>query len=62
MFSTGMILAAGGTIAIALVDKALEETGYFWVSTVLKLVLPLAGMMAGVYFLEHNPITLKWLP
>lgn len=60
MFSTGMLLAAGGTIAIALADKALENTGFYWLSTILKLALPLAGMAVGVYFLEHNAI-LEWL-
>jgi hypothetical protein len=28
MFSTGMLLAAGGTIAIAVADKALEDTSF----------------------------------
>lgn len=60
MFSGGMILAAGATIGIALVDKALESTGFYWVSTVLKLAIPIAGMALGVYFLEHNPIN-GWL-
>jgi hypothetical protein len=34
MFSTGMLLAAGGTIVIAVVDKALEETGFYWLGTI----------------------------
>jgi hypothetical protein len=56
MFSTGMILAAGGTIAIAVADKALEETGFYWLGTILKLAVPLAGMALGVWFLQHNPM------
>ncbi|WP_284037481.1 hypothetical protein [Neobacillus sp. 114] len=60
MFSTGLIMAAGGTIVIAIADKALEDTGFFWLGTILKLAVPLAGMALGVYFLETNPI-LGWL-
>jgi hypothetical protein len=60
MFSTGMILAAGGTIAIALVDKALEETGFYWLGTILKLAVPLAGVALGVWFLQNNPMN-GWL-
>jgi hypothetical protein len=60
MFSTGLLLAAGGTVCIAIADKALEDTGFFWIGTVLKLIVPLAGMAMGVYFLEHNPIN-GWL-
>lgn len=60
MFSTGLLLSAGATITIAMLDKALEETGFFWLGTALKLLVPLSGMALGVYFLEHNPI-LGWL-
>jgi hypothetical protein len=60
MFSTGMLLAAGGTIAIAVVDKALEETGFYWLGTILKLAVPIAGMALGVWFLQHNPMN-GWL-
>lgn len=60
MFSTGMLLAAGGTIAIAVADKALEDTGFYWLGTILKLVVPLAGMALGVYFLQNNPMN-GWL-
>lgn len=60
MFSTGLLLSAGATIGIAILDKQLENTGFFWLGTVLKLIVPLTGMGVAVYFLEHNPI-LEWL-
>jgi hypothetical protein len=60
MFSTGLLLSAGATVVVVLVDKALEDAGYYWVGTILKIALPLAGMALGIYFLEHNPI-LRWL-
>lgn len=61
MFSTGLLVSAGATIGIAILDKQLEDTGFFWLSTALKLVIPLIGLGFGVYFLEHNPITTRWL-
>lgn len=60
MFSTGLLISAGATLGIALLDKALENTGFFWLGTILKLAIPLSGMALGVYFLNHNSI-LGWL-
>lgn len=60
MFSTGLLLSAGATITIAILDKVLEDTGFFWLGTALKLIVPLAGFGLSVYFLQHNPI-LMWL-
>lgn len=60
MFSTGLLLSAGATVAVVLVDKALENSGFYWLGTIIKIALPLAGMVLGVYFLDHNPI-LRWL-
>jgi hypothetical protein len=60
MFSAGMLVSAGLTITVAILDKQLENSGYFWLGTILKLAVPLAGLALGVYFLEHNPI-LRWL-
>ena len=60
MFSTGLLLSAGVTVVVAVTDRVLEDTGFHWVSTILKLTLPLAGFAFGVYFLQHNPI-LGWL-
>jgi hypothetical protein len=60
MFSTGLLLSAGATIGIAVLDKVLEDTGFYWLGTILKLTVPLAAMVLGVYFLQHNPM-LGWL-
>jgi hypothetical protein len=60
MFSTGLLVSAGVTILAAVVDRQLEESGYFWLGTILKLAVPICGLAFGVYFLEHNAI-LRWL-
>jgi hypothetical protein len=60
MFSGGIFLAAGATIALAILDKTFEELGIHWVGTVIKIALPLVGMGLGVYFLQTNPIV-GWL-
>lgn len=60
MFSGGLFLAAGATIAIAVIDKTFEEFGVHWLGTAIKIALPLAGMALGIYFLETNPIV-GWL-
>lgn len=60
MFSTGLLLSAGITIATAIIDKTLEESGYQWLGTTLRIAIPLAAMALGVYFLQTNAI-LRWL-
>jgi hypothetical protein len=61
MFSGGIFLAAGATIALAVLDKTFEEFGVHWLGTAVKIVIPVVGLLLGVYFLENNPITLWWL-
>lgn len=60
MFSAGLLFSAGATIAVALVEKVLDDSGIHWVGTVLKLAIPIAAMALGVYFLEHNSL-LHWI-
>ncbi len=60
MFSTGLLLSAGVTIVVAIADKTLEDSGYHYLGTILRIAVPLAGMAMGVYFLQTNPI-LRWL-
>jgi hypothetical protein len=60
MFSTGMLISAGATITIALIEKSLDDIGYMWIGTTLRIIIPLASMLCGVYFLEHNAL-LRWL-
>lgn len=60
MFSTGLLVSAGATVVLALVDKTLDELGYQFLGTVLRIAVPLAGIALGVYFLETNSL-LGWL-
>jgi hypothetical protein len=60
MFSVGLLISAGITLTAALADKALEDTGFYWLGTILKLAIPITGMILAVYFLQTNPI-LRWL-
>lgn len=60
LFSSGILLAGGATLAIAGLDKLAEGYGFYWLGTTLKLLLPIAALVAGVYFLETNPM-LHWL-
>lgn len=60
LFDSMFFVAAGSTVALAMVDKTLESYGYFFLSGVIKIALPLLGMAAGVYFIETNPL-LRWL-
>jgi hypothetical protein len=60
LFSSGMLLAGGATIALAVLDKSLEGWGYQWLGTFLKLAIPILAFATGIYFIETNPI-LRWL-
>ncbi len=60
LFSGGLLLAGGATILIACLDRTLESYGVHGLGRVLRIAIPLLAMLAGVYFLETNPI-LEWL-
>jgi hypothetical protein len=60
MFSVGLLLSAGATITIALLDKMCEELQFYWVGTFLKLILPIIAFGLAIYFLETNAL-LRWL-
>jgi hypothetical protein len=60
MFSTGLLVSAGITVTAAIVEKSLDELGYMWIGSTLRIIIPLASMVLGVYFLEHNAL-LRWL-
>jgi hypothetical protein len=60
MFSVGLLISAGATVAIALADRLLEDTGFYWLGTALKIAIPLIGMGFAIYFLETNSL-LRWL-
>ncbi|MEH7122134.1 hypothetical protein V7127_02695 [Bacillus sp. JJ1773] len=60
LFEPIFFIAGGATIALACLDKTLESYGFHALGAVLKIALPIAGLIAGVYFLETNPIV-WWL-
>jgi hypothetical protein len=60
MFSAGLLITAGITIATAAVDKVLENSGFHWLGTILRVAVPLTAMVLGVHFLQSNEI-LRWL-
>lgn len=60
LFTGGLLLSAGATLAVAVVDKVCAELGIHWLGTAIKLIVPLAGLGAAIYFLENNPL-LWWL-
>ena len=60
MFTTSLLVTAGSTVVIALLDKLAEEFHFYWLSTFLKLVFPIIGFALAIYFLEFNPL-LRWL-
>lgn len=60
MFSAGLLISAGATIALAVTDKILEESGIHWLGTAVRIIVPLIGMGLAVYFLDHNAL-LRWI-
>jgi hypothetical protein len=60
MFGPGLLIAGGSAIALALLDKIADDCGIQWLSTTLKLIVPIAGLVLSVYFLQTNPL-LRWL-
>jgi hypothetical protein len=60
MFSAGLLASVGITVLVAVTDKVLEDTGFYWLGTALKIIIPLIGMGFAIYFLETNSI-LRWL-
>lgn len=60
LFGSGLFLAAGTTISLALLDKLCDEFGIYWLGTAMKLILPIVGFGLAIYFLETNSL-LRWL-
>jgi hypothetical protein len=56
-----IFFAAGGTVlGLALLDKALESYGFHALGAILKVAVPIVGLVLAVYFLETNAL-LRWL-
>lgn len=60
LFSGAMLLAGGGVVALACIDKTAESFGWYRIGSIVKILLPIAAFAAGVYFLETNAL-LEWL-
>lgn len=60
LFDSAFLIAGGSVLAIACLDHAAQTYGMPWLGAVIKLLLPIAAMLACVYFLQHNAI-LWWL-
>lgn len=60
MFGPGILIAGGSFLAITILDKVAEDCGITWLSTTLKLLVPIAALAISVYFLETNSL-LRWL-
>lgn len=60
MFSSGMIIAAGTTIGVVLLEKFAEECGIMWLGLLIKMALPIIAMITINHFFMTNPI-LRWL-
>lgn len=60
LFGPGILIAGGATLLVVAIDKTLEGFGFYYLNTFLRLLLPIVGFGAAIYFLETNPI-LEWL-
>ena len=56
MFGPGILIAGGSFIAVAVLDKVAEDCGITWLSTTLKLIIPIAALAISVYFLQSDAI------
>lgn len=60
LFGPGILIAGASTILLACLDKTLESYGFHALGNILRIAIPLAGLAAGVYFIETNAL-LVWL-
>lgn len=60
LFEPAFLAAGAVAIGAALLDKTCESYGYYFVGDILKFIIPLAGLLTGIYFIETNPI-IGWL-
>jgi hypothetical protein len=60
LFTPSILIAGGATIVLAALDKTLEDYGYHWLGTALRIALPIAAFAAGIYFIETNAL-IGWL-
>jgi hypothetical protein len=56
MFSSGILIASGSFIAIAVLDKVAEDCGIVWLSMTLKIAIPIAALVVSVCFLQSSAL------
>lgn len=57
LFSPSVLVAGGVAIGMIALDKTLSSFGFYWLGDILRILLPVAALALGVYFLEYNPLT-----
>jgi len=50
MINGTVLLAGGGILLLAGIDKTAEAYGIYWVGSVIKVLLPVAGLAAAALF------------
>jgi hypothetical protein len=60
LFGPGILIAGGSFIAVVVLEKTAEDFGITWLSTTMKLVVPIVAMLFAIYFLETNALV-RWL-
>lgn len=50
MINGTILLAGGGIVLLAGIDKTAEAYGLYWVGSVIRVLLPVAGLAAAVIF------------
>lgn len=60
LFEPAIFIVGGATVALALLDKTFSSYGFHGMGITLRILIPLAGLIASIYFIETNPL-LEWL-
>ncbi|MFB3160451.1 hypothetical protein F4694_004094 [Bacillus niacini] len=60
LFGPGVLIAGASFITIVVLEKTAEDFGITWLSTTLKLVVPIVAILFAIFFLETNAL-LRWL-
>ncbi|MGG3694312.1 hypothetical protein [Heyndrickxia ginsengihumi] len=51
-----MLIAGGSIVLLAMADKTAESYGIHWLGAVVKVLLPIAGFAAIVYFGDSSAV------
>ena len=60
LFGPGILIAGCSFITVVVLEKTAEDFGITWLSSTLKLVVPIAAILFAIFFLETNAL-LRWL-